>query len=279
MTNAAATPTIVLLGNSNPQMQERRPIIEDNRLVGWQQVSVPAKHMSQSVTRVVMRPDFDDSDHVSLTLTESNRTPSGRRLKQIAAVLGDEHRPYAIGVHEVDESMNVHSAGHSPAWVASSDEAFAKALGEHFGCPVSDFQEVGGSQIGGPTMLLTNGGRDALHHQHLDTAAPPATFTFGALSTNTGSAFAAADTTLAGELTTNGLARKAMTFAHTAGTNTSTLTATWTYTSTTSVVIASFATFNAASVGTMGEEDALSSTATVAANGDSATVTFTATIG
>jgi len=132
-------------------------------------------------------------------------------------------------------------------------------------------------------MTLMNSGRDALHAQFLSTAAQPAAFNYGALSANTGGAFATTDTTLAGEIVTvgGGLIRKQMTYAHTAGTNTSTLTGTWTANGTDSlpVVLASWAQFNALTAGTGAEELALSATATITVSGDSETTTFTLTAG
>jgi len=131
--------------------------------------------------------------------------------------------------------------------------------------------------------LLTNAGRDALHAQHIGTSAQPAAFYYGALTANNGASFAGTDTTLTGEITTagGGLLRKAMTYAHTAGTNTSTLTATWTANGSDvlPVTLASWANFNAASAGTIAEEDVLNATATLSVSGDSITVTFTLTAG
>lgn len=246
--------TIVLLGNPNPQMQ-----------VGGQ--SVPAEHLNQSVTRVEMRDGFDDPDHVELSLsTENDELLALRALK-----LGDEHRGYAVGVHEVAEIMAVHAGGAKPDWVTSSDPAFAAALASYFGCPVGE-----------PTNLLTNGGRDALHAQNLGTSAQPAAFNFIALTANSTSPVAG-DTTLTGEITTvgGGLLRAQATFAHTAGTNTSTLTKTFTANGSDSlpVTLAKIGVFNASSSGTMGYEDLLNATATLNVSGDNVTVTYTLTAG
>src|SRR2546428_482516 len=69
--------------------------------------------------------------------------------------------------------------------------------------------------------LLTNGGRDLFHAQcYTNTGAGTQGANYVGLSTDTG-APAAGDTTLAGELTTNGMARKQGTITHTAGQNTS----------------------------------------------------------
>ncbi len=87
-----------------------------------------------------------------------------------------------------------------------------------------------------------------------------------------------ANTTLAGELTGAGLARIAAAFGYTDGTTSYTLSNTWTYTGTTSITIARVGTFNAPGpppAGTCVFITALSSTATVNANGDQLTVTLT----
>jgi hypothetical protein len=258
--------TTVLLGNPNPQEQVSHP--DPDLAALGQKVGVPHPFLNQSVTRVEMRPDFDDPEHVELTLSTEN----DRALSNLAKVLGPEHRPYAVGVYEVEQLLAVHSGGVKPDWVASDDPVFAAALGEYFGCPVGE-----------PVMVFANGGRDALHAQFLGTSAQPAAFFYGALSANTGSGFAVTDTTLAGEIATSGggLIRKAMTYAHTAGTNTSTLTATWTANGSDvlPVMLASWAQFNAVTVGTLGEELALNATATLNVGGDSCTPTFTLTAG
>lgn len=259
--------TRVIFGNSNPQTTVERRDAEGNVRA---RVQIPARHLKQTTTVGTMRPDFDDREHVELTLSTDN----DRQLTMIAERLGAEHQLYAVGVYECEQGVGVHHGGAKPDWVWSSDPAFAKALAFHFGCPALSEE---------PKMLLTNGGRDAIHKQHLDTATQPAAFNYGAISANSGAGFAAADTTLAGEIATGGggLIRKQMTFFHTTGTNTSTLTATWTANGSDAlaVTVASWANFNASAAGTMGEEDAISPTATLSVVGDSITVTFTLTAG
>jgi hypothetical protein len=133
--------------------------------------------------------------------------------------------------------------------------------------------------------LLTNAGRDALHAQHVGTAAQPAAFFQMAFANSaTATTPAAGDTTLAGEITTagGGLLRGAATYAHTTGTNTSTLTRTVTANGSDSlpVTISQDGVFNAASAGTLGYKTALTpSTATLSASGDNLTATHTLTIG
>lgn len=155
--------------------------------------------------------------------------------------------------------------------VSSDDEGLAQAVAKHFDCA-----------IGEPVNLLTNGGRDALHAQHLSTAAQPAAFNYMAVTADA-TAAAATDTTLAGEIATagGGLLRAQATYAHTAGTNTTTLTKTFTANGTDAlpVTIAKIGVFNAATVGTMGYETALNATATLTTSGDSVTITETVTAG
>lgn len=259
--------TTVLFGNPNPQMHVPHP--DPLLAAAGETVIMPAEHLRQSETRVEMRDGFDDPDHVDLTLSTDN----DRQLSNLAKALAPEHRGYAVGVYEFDQIVEALAPGCRPDWVDSEDDpGFAAVLAAYYGCPQ-----------GKPEALVTNGGRDALHAQHLGTSAQPAAFTYGALSANTGSAFAAADTTLAGEITTagGGLVRGAMTYAHTTGTNTSTLTKTWTANGSDAlpVTLASWANFNASSAGTMGEEAALNATATLTVSGDSVTITFTLTAG
>ncbi len=102
--------------------------------------------------------------------------------------------------------------------------------------------------------LLTNGGRDYFHQgDYTNTASSGRGCNFAAVSENT-VAPAATDTTLAGEITTGGLARKvADTITHTVGTNTSQLITTWTATAAFSAV-SKGGTFNALQGGTLAHE-------------------------
>jgi hypothetical protein len=131
-------------------------------------------------------------------------------------------------------------------------------------------------------MLLTTVGRDALHAQHLSTSAQPATFNYVALTAST-VAPASGDTTLTGEITSagGGLLRAQATYAHTAGTNTTTLTKTYTANGSDAlpVTIAQIGVLNATSSGTLAYHTALSATATLSSIGDSLSVTETVTAG
>jgi hypothetical protein len=251
--------TVVLFGNANPQMTVQT---ENGH------VYEPAEHLNQSVTRVEFVAHTFDQEHVERALSTDN----DRMLLGVAAILGEDHRSYALAVYEAEQILSVHAAGDKPAWVSCpSDDGLAVALSVYFGCPVGE-----------PTNVLSEAGRDALHEQHLKST-QPAAFKYGALSAAAHTPIAA-DTALESEIATagGGLIRAEMTFAHTAGTNTSTLTKTFTANGSDAlpVTVKLWANFNkATSGGTMGEQDTLSSTATLSSSGDSVTVTFTLTAG
>lgn len=252
-------PTVVRFGNDNPHMLVTQP---DNTVI-----AVPAQHLNQSVTTIVMEPDFDNAEAVDLALSTDN----DRQLSMIANAIDDEHRKYVIGVQQLEQIVGTHAGGLKPAWVDSDDADFAAALGEYFNCAVGE-----------PTALFTNAGRDALHAQHLGTAAQPAAFNYMAVTASTTTP-AVGDTTLSGEITTagGGLLRAQATYAHTAGTNTSTLTKTYTANSSDAlpVTLAQIGVFNATSSGTLAYHTALSATATLNVAGDNVTITETVTAG
>lgn len=93
------------------------------------------------------------------------------------------------------------------------------------------------------------------------------------LSTD-GTAPAATDTTLTGELTGSGLQRQQATYGHTAGATTFTLTKTFTSSDGTSRTIQKIGVFNASSGGTLVFETALASPPTLV-SGDQLTITET----
>jgi hypothetical protein len=125
--------------------------------------------------------------------------------------------------------------------------------------------------------LLTNGGRDFIHAQaYGNTSAGTQGSRCIAVSTDSG-APAAGDTTLTGEISTNGLARaNATTNTHSAGTNTSVLGITFTASGAHTNVQKS-ALFNATSAGTMTHENTF--TAVTLATNDQLQVTWTLTLG
>ena len=94
------------------------------------------------------------------------------------------------------------------------------------------------------------------------------------ITANTASPFAS-DTTLAGEQTTNGLARAAATVVYTSGNGYVELTVTYTYTGSSSLAIAKAGLFTASSSGTMIRETLLQLTANLTTSGDTLSLTWT----
>jgi hypothetical protein len=251
--------TTVTFGNPAPQMQVTR---EDGS-----NVSEPHPFLNQSVTSASMWDGFDDQSNVDNALSTSN----DRILSMIGRSLSADYKKYSIGISELEQIVAVHTGGASPTWVDSSDPEFAKVLGMYFGC-----------HVGEPTALFVTVGRDALHAQHMQVGAQPAAFGWMGLTASS-TAPAASDTTLTGEIVTagGGLIRAVTTYAHTAGTNTTTETKTFTANAndTLPVTLAQIGIFNALTGGTLGYHTALSSTATLSASGDNITVTWTDTAG
>jgi hypothetical protein len=257
--------TAVFFGNPNPQMQVKQA---DGSVH-----SIDAPHLEQTVTRFDMQSAVLDPEFVELTLSTRNE----RHLSVLADSLPDEHKDFAVAVHQCESMLERHTAGVAPTWVSCPDNVeLQAALAQHFDC-----------LEGEPVAVLTNEGRDHMHEQHLKSSGQPVGHEWGALSA-TATEPGATDTTLQEEITTasGGLIRKKMGFAHSAGTNTSTLTETWTANAsdTLPVTIKRWANFNLAkqSEGSgkgIGESDKLSSSATLSAIGDSITVTFTLTAG
>jgi hypothetical protein len=257
----------VLLGNPRPHMQVPHFDEEGNKL-GY--VARPAKHIQQSETRINFWDGIIDPERVEHTLSTDN----DRVLAGIAARLGTELRQYAVAIREIEDVLVPHAGGAVPHWVDGTDEGLAKAIASIYGC-----------HLGAPQNVLTTAGRDVLAHQSFDTAAPPAQFNYIALTAGTGTPLAG-DTTLTGEIATvgGGLIRAQGTFAHTTGTNTSTLTKTFTANGTDvlPVIIAQIGVFNAAGppvAGTIVFHTSLTSTVTLSVSGDSITVTETVTEG
>ena len=125
--------------------------------------------------------------------------------------------------------------------------------------------------------LLTNSGRDWMHAQvYTNTSAGTRGAGYIALTTNTG-APAATDTTLTGEITTNGLARAdASTKTHSSGTNSTTIQHTFTA-SGTHTAVQKAALFNAASSGYMAHVNTF--TPVTLQSSDTLQVTWTVTLG
>ncbi len=125
--------------------------------------------------------------------------------------------------------------------------------------------------------LLTNGGRDYFIAQcYTNTSAGGVGANFIALSENSSGA-AVGHTAVAGEITTNGLARALSSPTHSSGTNSTTLVKTFTASGSFSAVQLS-GTFNQLAVGgTLGHEATFASVALV--SGDTLQVTWTLTLG
>lgn len=125
--------------------------------------------------------------------------------------------------------------------------------------------------------LLTTSGRDFYHAQVLtNTAAGTRGSGFLAVTTDAGAA-AAGDTTLATEITTNGLGRAdATTKTHTATTNSTTIEHEWTA-SGTHTSVQKCALFNASSVGQMTHEGTFTAASLI--SGDKLKVTYVINIG
>lgn len=124
--------------------------------------------------------------------------------------------------------------------------------------------------------LLTNGGRDFIHAQvYTNTSAGTRGANYVAVTTNSG-APAAGDTTLASEITTNGLERAVAGTSHSAGTNTTTLSITYTA-SGSFTGVQKAGTFNASSAGIMMHENTFTATDLVSA--DQLSLVWTMTLG
>ena len=125
--------------------------------------------------------------------------------------------------------------------------------------------------------LLTNAGKDYLHAQYwTNVSAGGVGVNFIGLSESTLTP-AVTDTTLGGEITTNGLGRAvSTTLSHSSGANTTTLSKTFTASGSFTDVKAS-ALFNASSSGTMGHIANFSTGSGTLASGDQLAVTWTMT--
>jgi len=122
--------------------------------------------------------------------------------------------------------------------------------------------------------VITDAGKDFISAQLGSTSPGTNGANYIALSSDTGGADAA-DTTLAAEITTGGLARSQGDYAHTGGEDTFTVTETFTASAThTDVQLAGL--FTASSAGTMMAENTFTSVSL--ANGDQLTITWTITL-
>jgi hypothetical protein len=128
------------------------------------------------------------------------------------------------------------------------------------------------------TNLKTNGGVDFICNQigNSALASASAVAKFMAISADAG-APSASDTTLTGEINTNGLGRQACTYGHTNGQTTFTQQSVWSSITGTQNGIQKMALFTAVSSGTMVFETALAVSKSVS-SGDTLTVSWTGTV-
>jgi hypothetical protein len=136
-----------------------------------------------------------------------------------------------------------------------------------------------GSLYPGATILFTSDTSDTVYTV-LSVSGTAIVLTGNYTGTSYGATAATAvsysDTTLSGELTTNGLGRTQGTYAHTTGTTTATISHTFTYTGGSSQAVQLTALFNASSAGAMNNE-ILFTQRTLYTN-DTLAVTYTITI-
>jgi hypothetical protein len=201
-------------------------------------------HVSVSRNRQLSDNSGDISDHATAVVTHP--TP-------------DEKEPGAENPRFVNDRVLAGIHGYVSAWVykAAEDKWYCLADKKH--------------------NLLTTDGRDFFHAQvYINNAAGTRGANFIAVTTDTG-APAAGDTTLATEITTNGLARAdATTKTHTDNTNASTIEHEWTA-SGTHTAVQKCALFNASSAGIMTHEGTF--TAATLISGDKLKVTYTLNLG
>jgi hypothetical protein len=299
--------TYVLLGNAAPVSSDGSPAAD-----------AEGNPLGNTITQVSMREDWDNEEEATLALSTDN-DPVLTQIHEFLDDSFDRVKVGVLEI--VDLWQYHATPGDLPEWIESDDDALADALSQWFSirgheCTIgrpagwddsmsgsvrtslANLPPIGGGALGtdytpeefGPDFwlrwrnhnLLVNAGRDALHAQHLGTSAQPAAFNYMCLSANA-TAASAANTTLPGEITTagGGLLRKQMTYAHTAGTNTSTLTGTFTANGSDAlpVTVAKIGVLNAVSVGTLGYETLLGTSATLSLSGDNVAITHTITAG
>lgn len=309
--------TYVLLGNTAPvnTVSPDQPTSPGSLVPATNPQGDP---LGNTITQVSLRPDWDDEDVVSLALSTDN-DPVLVQIRDFLTEAPDRVKIGVLEIVDLWQYHAV--PGDMPEWVESDDAELADAISSWFSirgheCTVdrpagwddsmsgavrtslADLPPIGGGSMEWDHFddvfseeyrarwrehqLLVNAGRDALHAQHLSTSAPPATFNFMGLSANA-TAASGANTTLPAEIATagGGLLRAQATYAHTPGTNTSTLTKTFTANGTDAlpVTVAKIGVLNAITVGTLGYETLLGTSATLSLSGDNVAITHTITAG
>lgn len=154
---------------------------------------------------------------------------------------------------------------------------FAVTRGTNFKIYLPQYKDI--EIVKNVPNLLTNSGRDWMHAQvYTNTAAGTRGSGFLAVTEDTAAA-AAGDTTLAAEITTNGLARAdAVTKSHTVSTNSTTIEHTHTATGSFTDVVKS-ALFNASSSGQMTHEAKYTTGSGTMISGDTLKTTWTLNLG
>jgi hypothetical protein len=301
--------TYVLLGNVAPVDSTGAPAQDPE-----------GNPLGNTITQVALRENWNNAEEAKLAASTDN-DPVLAQISSDRDDAGHDESLKVGLLEIVDLWQYHATTGDLPEWVESDDDGLARAISDWFSirgheCTVgrpagwddsmtgtvrtslANLPPMGGGALGteyapeefGPDFwlrwrnhqLLVNAGRDALHAQHLGTSAQPAAFNFMCLSANA-TAASAASTTLPGEIATagGGLLRAQATYAHTAGTNTSTLTKTFTANGSDAlpVTVAKIGVLNASTVGTLGYETLLGTTAVLSLSGDNVAITHTITAG
>jgi len=302
--------TYVLLGNAAPVNAVSAGATPGGAVPA---VDPEGNPLGNTIAQFTLREKWDDAEEAELALSTDN-DPVLNQIRDYLEV--PDH--VKIGVLEIQDAWQYHAPpGDLPEWVESDDDDLAQGISQWFSirgheCSVgrpagwddsmsgavrtalAALPPMGGGSVYDPTFeeslwerwrehnLLVNAGRDAMHAQHLGTAAQPAAFNYMCLTANA-TAASAGNTTLPGEITTagGGLLRKQVTYGHTVGTNQSTLTGTFTANGSDAlpVTVAKIGVLNAAAAGTLGYETLLGTSATLSLSGDNAAITHTITAG
>jgi hypothetical protein len=224
--------TTLRLGNPNPQMQVEE--LDENGALTGRKTSVDAEHLNQSTTEVQMRDDFADEEFVERTLSTDN----DRVLAMIAGLLPTDLRRWAVAVNEAEQIWGARAHRRRRRGSRATSDGARGGARRALRLPARR-----------AAALLTNAGRDALHAQHLGTSGAARRLQLRRPDGERDGA-GGGDTTLTGEIATagGGLVRAQATYAHTAGTNTSTLTKTFTANASDAlpVTVAKIGVFNAA---------------------------------
>jgi hypothetical protein len=217
------------------------------------------------------------SFHENFRHGEAARIGSGAKISKIE-YLGHGRAAVTVSVKSPRDWKKALGATRDRVLRAlKAGKEFAFKRGENGSLWLADMRSY--ALIGDPETVynqITNAGRDFLHQQGYQTSGLGANGLNYIALTNTAITPAAGDTTLSGEITSNGLGRAQGTVAHSAGTNTTTVDHTFTC-ATSSQACQATALFTAASSGTMNHE--LTFTQRTLQVGDTIDLTFTISLG